>query len=52
MDKAGFTKEQLLKAKDFADRKDILSVLVEDGEMLSKEEAEKRINKFMKGKVR
>lgn len=52
MDKALFTKEQLLRSKDFANRRDILSVLVADGETLTKDEAAKRINKFMKGKVR
>ena len=47
-----FTKEQLLNSKDFSNRKDILMSLVNDKETITKEEAEKRITKFMKGKVK
>lgn len=52
MDNNVFTKEQLLSSKDFRDRKDILMVLVADDEVITKEEAAKRITKFMKGKVK
>ena len=52
MDSNTFTKEQLLNSKDFSNRKDILMSLVNDKETITKEEAEKRINKFMKGKVK
>lgn len=47
-----FTKEQLLNSNDFSNRKDILMSLVNDKETITKEEAEKRITKFMKGKVK
>lgn len=48
---AKFSKEQLLKSARFADRKDIVRVVVPDTESLTVEEVEERINTFMKGKV-
>lgn len=47
-----FTKKELLSAKIFKNRKDILSVLVKDDEKLSINEAQEKIEKFMKGKVK
>jgi len=47
-----FTKLELLSAKIFKNRKDILSVLVKDDEKLSISEAQEKIEKFMKGKVK
>ena len=47
-----FTKEQLLNSKEFKNRKDVLMALIADDEVITKEEAAKRITKFMKGKVK
>lgn len=46
-----FPKGKLLKAAIFADRKDALGVVIKDGEELTVEEAQARLEKFMKGKV-
>jgi hypothetical protein len=46
-----FPKEVLLKAAIFANRKDALGVVVKDGESLTIEEAQARLDEFMKGKV-
>ena len=47
-----FTKSELLTAKILKNRKDILNVLIKDDEKLSIREAQERIEKFMKGKVK
>ncbi len=47
-----YTKAKLINAKQFANRKDILAVLVKEDEELSIEEATKRIDVFMKGEVK
>lgn len=47
-----FSKENLLSANIFKNRKDILSVLIKDDEELSIKETQERMNKFMKGKVK
>lgn len=46
-----FSKENLLSAKTFNDKKDILSAVVNDGEVITLKEASDRIKTFMKGKV-
>lgn len=46
-----FSKSQLLSAKQFHNRKDILGVVLEDGKEYSFEQAESLIEKYMKGKV-
>ena len=46
-----FTKEQLLKAAVFSNRKDALNVVLEDEKLYSVEEAQDKLEKFMKGKV-
>lgn len=46
-----FPKEQLLKATIFSDRKDALGVVIHDGEKITIEEAQTRLEEFMKGKV-
>lgn len=51
VDVVKFPKETLLKATVFTDRKDALSVVVQDGEELTIEEAQARLEKFMKGTV-
>ena len=42
-----FTKEQILKSKKFSERRDILSVLLNDDKTYSLEEAEELIKGFM-----
>ncbi len=49
--KLKFSKEDLLNSKVFADRKDILNVVLKDGEGVTIDEATKKIDAFMKGKV-
>lgn len=46
-----FTKEVLLTAKRFADRRDALSVALADGESYTVAEAEAALESFLKGKV-
>lgn len=46
-----YTKEQILSSKRFADRKDIVGVVLKDSVKYSIDEVEKRIEDFMKGKV-
>lgn len=47
-----FPKEKLLKSKMFENRKDALAVVIKDGEEISVEEANARLDKFMKRKVK
>ena len=47
-----FTKENILKFKQYRNRVDLLSVLLEDNKAYSKSEVEALIEKFMKGKVK
>lgn len=47
-----FPKEQLLTAAIFANRKDALDVVIKDGEKITIEEAQTRLEKFMKGQVK
>lgn len=47
-----FPKETLLKAVIFSNRKDALGVIIEDGEEITIEEAQARLEKFMKGQVK
>lgn len=46
-----FSKEQLKNSKKFANRKDLIEVLLEEGRQYSISEVEEKIEKFMKGKV-
>lgn len=46
-----FDKDQLVSSKKFMSNKDVLNVLIEDDEKITIEEAQKRIENFMKGKV-
>ena len=46
-----FSKERLLKAAIFENRKDALGVVIRDGEQVTIEEAQTRLDGFMKGKV-
>ncbi|MBS5822407.1 MAG: hypothetical protein KID00_00870 [Clostridium argentinense] len=47
-----FIKEQLLSAKKYSNRKDILGVLLEDGKQYSFEQVDTLMDDFMKGKVK
>lgn len=50
--KLGYSKEQILKSEKYANRKDILAIVLEDGKIYSHEEIEKEIDKFMKKEVK
>lgn len=47
-----FSKKALLKADVFAGKTDVLSAVIKDSENLTVEDAQARIDKFMKGKVK
>ncbi|GFI02293.1 hypothetical protein IMSAGC005_01121 [Lachnospiraceae bacterium] len=47
-----FTLEQLIAAEKFGNRKDMLKAILSDREEYTISEVEKRIEKFMKGKVK
>lgn len=46
-----FSKEQILSATKYRNRKDILGVLLEDGKKYSFDQADTLMDDFMKGKV-
>lgn len=46
-----YTKEQLMEAKEFQTRKDLVNALVADEEQISKEKLSKRIKTFLEGRV-
>ena len=46
-----FTKDQLATSKRYAGRRDLVSVLLEDGKQYTLAEADKRIEQFKKDKV-
>ncbi len=47
-----FTKDQLIASKHFANRKDLLNVLLVKEQSYNIEEVQKLIEQFMKGKVK
>jgi hypothetical protein len=47
-----FTREALLASGYFDNRKDALAVVIKDGEEITIEEAQARLAKFMKRKVK
>ena len=47
-----FTLEQLLVAERFSNRKDLLRAVLSDNKKYSISEAEKKVEEFMKGKVK
>ncbi len=49
---AVFSKERLIKSKAFAQYRDLLTVIVKDNEKITKHEATKRIEAFLKRKVK
>lgn len=46
-----YTKGQLAASKKYANRRDLISVLLEDGKAYTLEETDKLIEEFMKGEV-
>lgn len=46
-----FSKEQLLASQRFANSRDLITALLDDGAKYTIEEAEKKIRNFLKGKV-
>ena len=52
MKSTGFTREQLLKAKVFRGRRDALGAVLEDGKTYTIQEADKLLDRFMKGQVK
>lgn len=49
---AAYTKEQLTASKRYANRRDIISALLENGKSYTLDEVDALINKYMKGKVK
>lgn len=47
-----FPKERVLTFKRYADRRDLLSVLLEDGKEYTHDQVQNLIDNFMKGKVK
>lgn len=48
---AAFSKRKVLTLKRYAGRRDLLSVLLEDGKTYTMEQVDGLLQKFMKGKV-
>jgi hypothetical protein len=46
-----FSKEQMISAKRYSNRKDLLHVVLNDDQLYSFEEVDKLVDDFMKGKV-
>lgn len=49
---ASYTKEQLLRSKKYAARRDLLGALLEDGKAYTLQQVDKEINNFLKRKVK
>lgn len=49
---AAYTKEQLAASKRYANRRDLISALLEDGGVYTLDEVDTLIDTVMKGKVR
>ena len=50
--KAVLSKEQLINSNSFAQYRDLLTVIIQDNEKISKDEAKKRIETFLKRRVK
>lgn len=46
-----FTREQILSSKRYADKRDLISALLEENKMYTLEMIDKLIDEFMKGRV-
>lgn len=51
-DAAAFTKEQLARSEKYANRRDLISALLFDGETYTLEQVDKLIADYKKGKVK
>jgi hypothetical protein len=51
-EKAAFTKEQIVSSKKYAERRDLLNVLLTDDKSYAHAEVEKLIDEFMKKGVK
>ena len=49
---ASYTKDQLLRSKKYAARRDLLGALLEDGKTYTIAQVDREINQFLKRKVR
>lgn len=49
---ATFSKEQLLKSEKYRFKTDVLNAVLEDGVQYTLADADKRIEKFLKGEVK
>ena len=49
---AVFTKAQLLISKKYAEKRDLISALLEDGKTYTADQADALIEKYLKGTVR
>lgn len=49
---AAYTKEQLVASRRYADRRDLISALLEDGRSYTTDEVDALIKKYLKGKVK
>ena len=47
-----FSKEQILASKRYENRRDVLGVILTDGEFYALEKVDSLLEKFMKGKVK
>ena len=47
-----YTRQQLLQAKRYADRLDLINTLLKDGKSYSIQQVDEMIEKYMKGKVK
>ena len=48
---ASYTKDQLLRSKKYAARRDLLGALLEDGKTYTAAQVDREINQFLKRKV-
>ncbi len=49
---ASYTKDQLLRSKKYAARRDLLGALLEDGKTYTAAQVDREINQFFKRKVK
>ena len=49
---ASYTKDQLLRSKKYAARRDLLGALLEDGKTYTTAQVDREINQFLKRKVK
>lgn len=49
---ASYTKDQLLRSKKYAARRDLLGALLEDGKAYTAAQVDREINQFLKRKVK